>query len=338
MVNYFEKCDSINRNNNIASTPIFINKLQKQPRVTIAIPTYNRVCTLRFAILSALSQDYKDYEVIVVDNNPERNDDTEKLLMEYSKTSNLSYYKNEENIGLYGNWNRCFELSNSEWVTLLHDDDYYFPEYLSVMMAYINKYKSLDALSCKHVWWREDLHTSPINCIDRQTIPRPSGLVSIPRNAFLLSHPVGPVGMLFRKSRFESLGGYNPDFYPISDYVFHWNFFLRNNFKILNTYLVHYRIGINVSQKPETKELQEKSNFILRNEYIERNHLGWFAKKLVKAYYLEQMQEIKRLHPNYELDEDFKISRWNIFRFIERKYIYWYLRIRASFMSRFKTL
>ena len=34
----------------------------------------------------------------------------------------MKYYKNEKNIGMYGNWNRCIELSNGEYLTILNDD------------------------------------------------------------------------------------------------------------------------------------------------------------------------------------------------------------------------
>jgi cellulose synthase/poly-beta-1,6-N-acetylglucosamine synthase-like glycosyltransferase len=56
----------------------------KTPLITIAIPTYKRPDLLEEAINSALNQiDFIDYEVIVVDNDPDSDTETEKLLKSY---------------------------------------------------------------------------------------------------------------------------------------------------------------------------------------------------------------------------------------------------------------
>ena len=60
---------------------------------------------------------------MVVDNNPERECETEQLLREYKAIPNLFYYKNTENVGMTGNWNKLFELSQTNFVVMLHDDD-----------------------------------------------------------------------------------------------------------------------------------------------------------------------------------------------------------------------
>lgn len=329
----FDNADGISQHKGALSIPIFDNRQKKSPLVTIAIPTFNRPQTLKYALESAFNQQYNNYEIIVVDNNPERNDSTERLMNLYSTQSRLSYFKNSENIGLYGNWNRCFELSRTKWVTLLHDDDYYFPEYLTVMVAYLEKYPDLDALSSKHVWWKEDEHSNTIDMIERDKIPAPLGISSIPKRAFVLTHYVGPVGMIYKKSCFMELGGFNDNYYPISDYVFNWRFFLRYNFKRLNTVTHHYRIGRNISLKPETIEQQEVLSNELRTEYIKANHIGRFMQKLVDAYFLQQMESLSKKCPHYQLGKSYHISKWNPYRIIVNLYVRYYLRFRELFLS-----
>ena len=94
------------------------------PLVSIVIPTYKRVSTLRETLDSAIRQTGNhNYEILVVDNNPERGDETELLMAEYVSVKNLLYFKNTANIGMAGNWSRCSELAHGEWVVLIHDDD-----------------------------------------------------------------------------------------------------------------------------------------------------------------------------------------------------------------------
>ena len=74
MEDYFENKDCITPIKEISSIKVFGNDCHddgQKPSFTIAIPTYKRISTLSDAIDSALHQEaFKDYERIVVDNNP----------------------------------------------------------------------------------------------------------------------------------------------------------------------------------------------------------------------------------------------------------------------------
>ena len=121
---FFKIEDHFKETDNIPSIPVFENHLTEVPRFTIAIPTYKRNKYLREALESAINQITNEpYEIIVVDNNPERDDDTELLMTRYKDVKGLSYYKNSENLGMFGNINRCFTINPSQYIILLHDDD-----------------------------------------------------------------------------------------------------------------------------------------------------------------------------------------------------------------------
>ena len=115
------------RYNEIIKIPSILIKEGEAPegaKYTIAIPTYKRANLLKEAIESCLIQKTTTpFAIIVVDNNPERECETEQLLREYNPIPNLSYYKNTENVGMTGNWNKLFELAQTDFVVMLHDDD-----------------------------------------------------------------------------------------------------------------------------------------------------------------------------------------------------------------------
>lgn len=61
-----------------------------------------------------------------MDNDPTPNTETEHLICTMS-APNLTYVKNEKNLGGYNNWSKGFQMAQTEWVCLLHDDDLLLP-------------------------------------------------------------------------------------------------------------------------------------------------------------------------------------------------------------------
>lgn len=90
------------------------------PLVSICIPTYNRAGMIREAIDSALGQTYRNLEVIVVDNAS--SDDTASVVATYHD-ERFTYVKNDRNLGLFGNFNRCIEVAHGDYIHILHSDD-----------------------------------------------------------------------------------------------------------------------------------------------------------------------------------------------------------------------
>lgn len=90
------------------------------PKVTIAIPTYNRVDFLNQALDSALSQTYLNVEVVV--SNNASTDHTEKLLSTYCD-KRLIVMHQSSNIGMMGNWDACLSSATGDFFLLLSDDD-----------------------------------------------------------------------------------------------------------------------------------------------------------------------------------------------------------------------
>jgi hypothetical protein len=80
---FFKYVDSFAKDEGVNSLLIKGDISSVAPAVTIAIPTYKRPEFIKCAIDSALSQEkFDNYEVVVVDNDPERGTETEKLFVQ----------------------------------------------------------------------------------------------------------------------------------------------------------------------------------------------------------------------------------------------------------------
>lgn len=92
------------------------------------------------AIDSILSQDYQNFELIIVDDcSP---DNLLDIVNGYNDTR-ISFYRNENNIGgtdLVAQWNHCLSFATGEYVILATDDDLYETDFLSSFIPMIEKY------------------------------------------------------------------------------------------------------------------------------------------------------------------------------------------------------
>lgn len=99
--------------------------MNEKPLVTINILSYNRKEELRHTLAKVYEQDYKNIEVIVVDNAS--SDGTPEMVeTEFPK---VILIKLNKNIGIAG-YNKMFEVAKGEYILLLDDDSY--PENTSI--------------------------------------------------------------------------------------------------------------------------------------------------------------------------------------------------------------
>lgn len=110
---------------------------------SITIPAF-KSAFLKECIESALVQTYKNYELIIVnDNSPE---DIDSIVYSFHD-DRIRYYKNDVGFGaehVVGNWNKCLEYAKGDFIICMGDDDKLKPNFLTDLSDLINKYPDLD--------------------------------------------------------------------------------------------------------------------------------------------------------------------------------------------------
>jgi glycosyltransferase involved in cell wall biosynthesis len=102
------------------------------PLVTIGIPSYECADYIGEAISSALSQDFADLEVVVVDDAS--TDGTLDVLAGFDDPR-LRVIVNEHNVGPGRNWNRVLEEARGRYVKVMGCDDVLLPGSVSAQVA-----------------------------------------------------------------------------------------------------------------------------------------------------------------------------------------------------------
>ncbi|MEV7558132.1 glycosyltransferase family 2 protein [Streptomyces sp. NPDC048331] len=101
-------------------------------RFEFLLPYYGDVALMQDAVRSVLAQDGDDWRLTVVD------DGTEPGVPEWFEQladPRVRYLRNERNLGVTGNFNRCVELAEYEYLVLMGCDDLMKPNYLQVVRA-----------------------------------------------------------------------------------------------------------------------------------------------------------------------------------------------------------
>lgn len=111
-------------------------KLSERPGaglVSIVLPTYKRGDFLGRAIASVLSQTYRYWELLVVDDNDpesEHRRETELFMANFSNDDRVSYLKHDRNRGGAAARNTGIQRASGEYVAFLDDDDVWEPNKL----------------------------------------------------------------------------------------------------------------------------------------------------------------------------------------------------------------
>lgn len=119
------------------------NKIGRNIKLSVAIPTYNGAKHIREAldsIISQLNDINEKIEILVSDNAS--SDDTEEIIRQYMKkySSIISYYKNDKNVGFDKNVDLLFKRAKGEYVWLLSDDDTLKRKSILNIFNKLNKY------------------------------------------------------------------------------------------------------------------------------------------------------------------------------------------------------
>lgn len=113
--------------------------------VTVCVPCFNNSATIEETLKSIQNQEYSNFKILVIDNCS--TDDTLAVVTKIAKQDpRISVIKNSVNLGLEGNLTRCIELSDSEFTSIWHSDDIYFPSMLKAQIHQFNIHPQLSAI------------------------------------------------------------------------------------------------------------------------------------------------------------------------------------------------
>jgi glycosyltransferase involved in cell wall biosynthesis len=119
-------------------------KIETSPLISVVIPTYNHADFLKVAITSVVEQTYKNFEVIIVDNNS--NDHTNEVVYSFND-DRIHLYKINNNGIIAASRNLGVDHAKGDWIAYLDSDDYWYPTRLQCLVDSMNNDPNYDIFS-----------------------------------------------------------------------------------------------------------------------------------------------------------------------------------------------
>lgn len=198
--------------------------------VSVVLPTYNRGWIVEQAIDSVLDQDYKNVELIVVDDGSI--DDTPQLLSAYG--DRLRFIR-QENQGVSAARNTGIRASGGDLIALLDSDDAWLPGKVTAQVNFFRAHP--DALICQteEIWIRNGVRVNP-----GQRHRKEAGMIFERSLALCL---VSPSAVMMRRSLLDEVGCFDETLPACEDYDLWLRIAWKHPIHLINQPLIVKRGG-----------------------------------------------------------------------------------------------
>ena len=178
--------------------------------VSVIVATYKREKELKEALLSLCGQEYKDFEIVLVDDNAQEEwnkkvSDVVDTIRKECPSINLQYIANSLNQGSAKTRNIGIENAKGEYVTFLDDDDVYLPLKITKQVKFMQENQLDYCVTDLELFNEKD------KLVDKRirTYIKDTSSEAL-RVCHLKYHITGTDTMMFKKEYLNKIGGFAP--------------------------------------------------------------------------------------------------------------------------------
>lgn len=282
------------------------------PRVSIIIPTYNRAHMIVECLDSVLTQTYKDFEVIVVDDGS--TDDTKKFINPY--LDRIQYIK-QENQGNAAARNTGIKEAKGEIIAFNDSDDLWLHDKLEKQVRYLDEHPDVDMVCGNGVFFGDQKIEGKKVIPDKRAVPLERDGVTL--RAIFMKSSIRTPTIVARRHVIEATGGFDPDFKVCVDLDFAFRVLMKFKVAFINQPLFKLRrhtghiggdserrtlFNIKAIEKllreyPEARDLIGQDNINKRLAYRYYRLGGIYRKKKRKSEALEAFKKALSYRPFY---------------------------------------
>ena len=237
-----------------------------EPKVSVIMPLYNKAPYVRKAGESVLTQAYKDWELIVV--NDGSTDGSDRIVSEYC--DERVRIVSQDNQGVSVARNKGVELANAELIAFLDADDWWNERFLEEMIAFIEAYPNAGLWACNY-WYVKRGKT-------RVAVKQKSGYFdyaeSYLRNEAM---PVWTGAVVMRKDVFDKEGGFPAGIKIGEDFLLWSKIALSHPIAFLNKALAYYNNDVPASARATRNLCSPEQHMLFHLDSLAEQSEAWKA-------------------------------------------------------------
>lgn len=296
--------------------------MSSEPLISICIPTYNGSQYIEKCIESCLAQSYRNIEVIVCDDCS--SDSLINVLNPYlKKECRISFYQNEKNLGLVGNWNKCMNYASGEYIKWLFQDDWMDVNAIEEFVEIANK--GYDFIVSKRNFILNELATDEDKMYYSKKVKTlenyfnqdeigcyfpTSKIKDIVVSNIALNFIAEPSLIFFKRTLIKEVGLYDHLFHQICDLEYNMRLASKVGVYVLNKPICHFAI-----------HAQSTTNANVNNKYFQLRFIeqAYYAYKLIHHNSFKSIQKLFSLKQKLKLILYYKYRMHEAKRYISHK-------------------
>ncbi|MDO8954810.1 MAG: glycosyltransferase family A protein [Gammaproteobacteria bacterium] len=227
------------------------------PKVSVVLITYNHEKFIEEAIGSILNQDYKNFELIIIDDGS-RDKTAEKIKVFNDPRIRYQY---QENQGPSSAINAGLKAVHGSYIAIMSGDDIALPMRLSTQVNYLDHHPTISIVFSKVDIINETgviFAKHPLAKLFNQFIDANMERHEMFRDLFFFGNKLNGVTPMFRHEAITKMGGFYTASLQLQDYLMWFDFLKHGEIGLLNQTLLQYRIlnnSDNLSSKKNYKRI-----------------------------------------------------------------------------------
>ncbi|WP_256003254.1 glycosyltransferase [Pedobacter deserti] len=253
------------------------------PTVSVLMCVYNETKFVDETLRSILTQSYRDFEFIIVVDNPEHDWKTHFSIYDDNR---IRIYYNDQNIGLTKSLNVGLRHCFGKYVARIDADDIALNKRFEIQVKFLEENPEVDVLGTPA--FIIDEHGNEIGRIRLNQSNH-----QITRGLLFKNQIVHP-SVMIRREKFAQYGQYNETFKRSQDYELWLNWRKKVQFRNLEIPLLKYRRHtLSITQSNNIG--QRISGIEMMHAYVSKSNLTFSERLLTVLFFLKQFFKLLKL-------------------------------------------
>jgi glycosyltransferase involved in cell wall biosynthesis len=276
--------------NSTPNAPTNEQAVKSSPKISVLIPVYNSERYLAECLDSILTQDFRDFEILIADDGS--TDNSLEIIKSYAaKDARIRWWQNPRNLGLSRNHNACLQEARGEFIKFVHQDDKVLhPSAFAKMLEPLERDDSVSLVGAA-----SELINSKSQALALRNYFQKTGTLDgksvivkcLEENKNILGEPTL---VMFRKS--QTARGLDPRYRQIVDMEFWFHLLEQGRFAYIADPLFGYRLHPQQATQSHTQSgVSRDEQMVLFSDYHAK---PWLINHATRRMWFKQIYYLRK--------------------------------------------